>query len=370
MSNKRLDGEWSKKQDDADGKANMTSSFRQEILDAAIYHIDTTDAIKLNQNECPWDIPLEMKVRITERLIKTDWNRYPVNDALYLQKKIAKIYNLQPDQVAVANGANVLIQAIVNITQPTGKVLILDPSFSGFEQQTKLHGNPIIKVPLSEEFELLIEKTLGVIKKEKPSLILLANPNAPTGTLFDKRSLYRIIQSAGCPVVVDEAYYPFTEETVMLWLEDFNNLIVMRTFSKSMALAGVRFGFVLSSTEIATQIEKFLMPFRISCVTTAIIDDVLDHPDYAREYVALILKERARLFSALQQIDRLRVFPSDSNFLLFRVDNARVVAKRLWDEGILVRNLHDGNLLENCLRVTVGTPEENDRFLDVLERIV
>lgn len=348
----------------------MSNFFRQEILDSEIYRIDTTDKIKLNQNECPWDIPLDMKVQIAERLIKTDWNRYPVNDPVQLQKKLARIYNLQPDQIAVANGANVLIQAIVNITQTDGKVLILDPSFSAFELQAKLHGNPIIKVPLSEEFELLIEKTLTIIKKEKPALILLSNPNAPTGTLLDKRSLYRIIQSAGCPVVINEAYYLFTEETVIPWLEDFTNLIIIRTFSKSLALAGIRFGFILSSIDIATQIEKFLLPFRISCVTTAIVDEILDHPDYARDYVAQILKERARLFSALQQIDHIRVFPSDANFLLFRVDNARVIAKRLLDEGILIRNLHDGHLLENCLRVTVGTPEENDRFLDALERIL
>jgi len=348
----------------------MSKYFRDEVLQTDLYHVPHREGIKLNQNECPWDVPLEIKVRITERLIKTDWNRYPLEDLPNLQKKLAKYYNVEPDQLVLSNGANTIIQALVHVIPPRSKILILDPSFVIYEMQAKLNGNKVIKVPLSDDFELLAEKTLTTIKKEKPGLIFIANPNAPTGTLFDKRSLYRIIQLAKCPVVIDEAYYPFTEETVIEWLNDFDNLIIMRTFSKAMALAGVRFGCIISNRENTAQVEKFLMSFRLSRITCVIVDEVLDNIGYMEGYVRDIVKERGRLFSKMQKIEKIQVFPSEANFLLFRVDNASNVAKKLMEEKILVRDVGDGNKLTNCLRVGVGTPEENDQFLTTLKQIL
>ena len=275
-----------------------------------------------------------------------------------------------PDQITIANGSNILIQALINILPQSAKVLILDPTFVVYEHQASLHGNKVIKVPLSEDFELLAEKTLTVIKKEKPGLIFIDNPNAPTGSLFEKRNLYRIIQAAGCPVVIDEAYYPFTDETVVDWLSDFDNLIVMRTLSKAMALAGIRFGYTMASIEIAQQIEKFLMPFRLSKIVSVIVDEILDHSDYMQGYVKNIVKERGVLFAKMQKIEKIRVFPSEANFLLFRVENPRDVAQKLLNEKVLVRNVSNDGMLKDCLRVSVGTAEENEQFLVALKKVL
>lgn len=348
-----------------------TQYFKKEILESELYQVaHIPNGIKLNQNESPWDIPIDLKARITERLIKTDWNRYPVEDLIYLQKRIAKLHGVTPDQVVVSNGTNTIIQALINITPTTSKVLILDPTFVVYEMQAALHGNKVIKVPLSDDFELLTERTVTAIEKEKPGLIFIANPNAPTGTLFEKKSLYRILQTADCPVVIDEAYYPFTEETVIDWLKDFDHLIINRTFSKALALAGVRFGYIIAEHEIAEQVEKFLMPFRISHITTVIIDEVLNDHAFMKEYISKIVKERGRVFAELQKIKTLRVFPSEANFLLFRVDDSKKVSGQLIKQGVLVRNVDNGTSLKNCLRVSIGSVEENDAFLNAIKAII
>ena len=340
----------------------MNNYIRKEVQDAQLYQVKHAEGIKLNQNECPWDVPIELKVKICERLLKTDWNRYPVDDLVMLQKKIAKLHGLTPDQIVLANGSNVLIQALVNIIPMHHKILILDPTFSIYEMEAQLHGNTVIKVPLSEDFELLAERTLTEIKKQKPGLVFIANPNAPTGTLFDKRSLYRIIQMAPCPVVIDEAYYPFTEETVIEWLSDFDNLIILRTFSKAFALAGVRCGYLISNPELAQHVEKFLMTFRFSKVSSVILEEVLDNHDYLKGYVKKIVKERGRLFSKMQKIEGVQVYPSEANFLLFKVADPGAVAKKLLEQKVLVRNISEPGPLENCLRVGVGSDEETTSF--------
>lgn len=345
----------------------MNKYIRPEVQESKLYNVQHAEGVKLNQNESPWDIPLDLKVKICERLIRTDWNRYPVEDLVMLQKKIAKLNGLAPDQIVIANGSNVLIQALINIIPMHHKVLTLDPTFVIYEMEAKLHGNAVIKVPLSEDFELLAERTLTEIKKQKPGLIFIANPNAPTGTLFDKRSLYRIIQMAPCPVVIDEAYYPFTEETVLEWLEDFDNLIIMRTFSKAMALAGVRCGYLMANSELAQQVEKFLMTFRLNKMTAVIMDEVLDDHSYMKQYVKDIVKERGRLFSKLQKLDQIQVYPSEANFLLFKVKDAESIAKKMIEQKVLIRNISQPGPLENCLRVAVGTPEENELFLAALK---
>lgn len=342
--------------------------FRKEVVDGPLYHVQHHEGIKLNQNESPWDIPLDLKVRITERLIKTDWNRYPVDDMIHLKKKMATLFGFHPDQLVLANGSNVIIQALINIIPTNHKVMVLDPTFVIYEMQAEMHGNKVIKVPLSEDFELQTERMLAEIKKHKPGMIFIANPNAPTGSLFDKRSLYRIIQSTSCPVVIDEAYYPFTEETVQEWLADFDNLVIMRTFSKAYALGGVRFGYIATHPDIACQVEKFLMTFRLSKLTCAIIDEILDDHSYMKQYVQDIVKERGRLFSKLQKIEQIRVYPSEANFLLIRVPNAPEISRKLIEQKVLIRNMHKPeSALENCLRVAVGTVEENDQFLAALK---
>lgn len=347
--------------------------FRKDILAATVYSVaHVADAAKLNQNESPWDVPLSLKVAITERLIKTDFNRYPLAEPLQLKKKIAKRDNVLTDQIAIANGSNVLIQAIVNATslKPKGKVLVIDPTFVVYAHQAATFGIPVVKVPLGENFSLSHEAVIAAIKKESPSVIFIPNPNAPTGNLFAKDSLYKIVKAANCLTVIDEAYYPFSNETLIDWLADFPHMMILRTLSKAFALAGVRVGYAIGDTEVIMQLEKALMPFCLSTISCVIAGEALDHADYVAGYVKDVLKQRRKLFDEMQQIAGVTAFPSDANFILFRSERAGEILRELKNAGILVRDVSDGGRLENCLRVSVGLPEQNEVFLSVLKTVL
>lgn len=351
---------------------SVSHLFRKEILESPGYSVaHVEDAIKLNQNECPWDLPVELKVAITEKLIKTDFNRYPLADPLVLKKKIAKANDVLTDQVSVAPGSNILIQALVHATsyRGKGKVLVVDPTFVVYELQAQVFGCQVIKVPLDENFQLPHDAVIAAIKKENPSVIFIPNPNAPTGNLFAKEGLYKIVRAAQCLTVLDEAYYPYSNETLINWLSEFPHLLILRTLSKAFALAGVRLGYAMADTEVIFQLEKALMPFCVSNVTCAIAGEVLDHPEYVENYGKKVLKERRKLFEELQKFKNLTAYPSDANFILVRIENAKRIARELKAKGVLVRDVDDGRRLKECLRVSVGAPDDNQTFLKALKEI-
>lgn len=353
----------------------MTTShlFRKDVLAATAYSVPHVDnAVKLNQNESPWDLPIPLKVAISERLIKTDFNRYPLAEPTQLKKKLAKHDNVLTDQIVVANGSNVLIQAIINATslRPKGKVMVLDPTFVVYAHQAEIFGLPVVKVPLGENFTLSHEAVISAMRKESPSVIFIANPNAPTGNLFAKESLYKIVKAANCLTVIDEAYFPFSNETLIEWLADFPHLVILRTLSKAYALAGVRVGYAIGDPDVVSQIEKVMLPFCLSTISCVIAMEVLDQVDFVANTVKDVLKQRRKLFEEMQQIEGVTAFPSDTNFILFRSDRATEIARKLKDKDLLVRNVDDGNRLKNCLRVSVGTHEETAAFLKELKTIL
>lgn len=349
------------------------SYFRKSVNDIRPYSgpkIHSDVQVKLDQNESPWDIPTELKIAITERIIKTDFNRYPLLESVELTKKIAKMNRVLPDQVSLAPGSNVLIQALVNLTAHKGKVLSVNPTFSMYACQADVFEAKYFTVDLYENFTLPVESFLSAIKTVKPDIIFLANPNAPTGNLFAREDLFKILKAAKCLVVVDEAYYPFSGETLMDWVDEFPNLVILRTFSKAFSLAGLRLGYAVGDSDVIFQLEKMLLPFRISNLSCAIVDEILTNTEYVKEAMQILLKERKQLFTEMKMISNLTVFASDANFFLFRVENADRVHKQLVKKGVLIRNVSSEGLLENCLRVTVGTPEENEIFLNAIRNVL
>lgn len=347
--------------------------FRQGVLDSPGYGVAHVDgAIKLNQNESPWDLPIELKVAITEKLIKTDFNRYPLADPLVLKKKLAKHNNILTDQIILSPGSNVLIQAIINATscRPKGKVLVLDPSFIVYQMQAELLSCSVIKVPLNPDFSLPTEAVIAAIKKENPTLIFIANPNAPTGNLFAKENIYKIVKAANCLTVIDEAYFPFCETTLIEWLNEFPHLVILRTLSKAYALAGVRLGYAMADTEVITQLEKVILPFSVANTTCLIAGEVLEHDDFVKKYVKNILVERQRLLGEMQKMTHITAFPSDANYILFRTEDAKNTTRELKERGVLVRDVSDNHLLKNCIRVSIGAPDENTKFINAMKEIL
>ncbi|MBX7149207.1 histidinol-phosphate transaminase [bacterium] len=349
---------------------SIEKKIRKAVLDAPAYHLKTEEGIKLNQNESPWDIPVHLKTEIIEKLLQTPWNRYPLGDIVPLKKKLAKLLNLWPDNLVFANGSNVLIQAIIMACAVNDKIMVLDPTFSVYELQGQLLGNTIIKYPLDENFEFDRDALIATVKKQKPKVLFIANPNAPTGNLYNLNMMRAIVEECPCLVVVDEAYYPFSGTTVINWVRQYDNLIVLRTFSKAFAMGGVRFGYLAADADIATQIEKCLLPFCISKLTAACVDTVLDHPEYVENYTSDICKERDRVVEEMKNIPGITVYPTKANFVLFKCEDSQTVFRRVLNEGVILRDVSNPTTLAKTLRVSIGTKEENNAFLSALKKAI
>ncbi len=348
----------------------LSRFIRQEVLDIPTYQVHREEgAVKLNQNESPWDIPTELKMKILERFLKMPWQRYGAVDLLALKKRMAPYLGVWPDELALANGSNVLIQAILLATAVGEKVMTLSPTFSVYALQAKILGNQVVEVPLLPDFSLDLKAVLTALNRHKPKVLFIANPNAPTGNAFAEEDLVKIVEAARCPVVIDEAYYPFSDTTLFKVRKRFGNLIVLRTFSKAYAMAGLRFGFLVADVELAAQINKVLLPFCLSTLTECAVLSLLEDPGWVLPRAAEIVKEREWLYAAMKEIEGIEVFSSRTNFIAFRVSNARAVFRQLLKRRVLVRDIGNDHDLKNCLRVSVGTREENSAFLAALREI-
>ncbi len=349
----------------------LKSFFRQEVLNLPAYHLESHKGIKLNQNESPWDIPVEIKAEVVEQLLKISWNRYPLEDPLPLQKKMAKYLGVWPDNLLFSNGSNVLIQALVMATSINSSVVVLDPTFSVYEIEAKLLGNKVHRVPLKpNDFSLPVEELVKTIKKTKASLVFIANPNAPTGNLFSRDDLLSVVSHSDCLVVIDEAYYPFSGETLIDAVKDHENLVLLRTFSKAFALGGLRLGWMVADSEVCLQVQKCLLPFCVGRLNYATALAVLNSPDYMTRNVDIICAEREKVFKFLSTLPRVKAYPSKTNFILFEVDNSDLIFKKLLHEKIIVRQVNDGRHLTQALRVSIGTPEENNSFIHAMQKVM
>ncbi|QQR82062.1 MAG: aminotransferase class I/II-fold pyridoxal phosphate-dependent enzyme [Deltaproteobacteria bacterium] len=265
-------------------------------------------------------MPEFLKEKVLARLKTSAWNRYPIPYATGLSEKIAQREGWVTEGVVVSGGSNVLIQAIVVAAAVKGKVLTIAPSFSLYELQGKMLGNKVIEVPLnSKDFSLPTEKILKVIKKEKPHVIFLPNPNAPTGNLFPEKDLLAIIKAATGLVVIDEAYYPFSGYTFASVLKKYKNLILLRTFSKAFSLGGVRLGYLMAHPAIAQEIQKVVLPFSVGILSQVLGEIVLEEADYVDRVVKESIRERDSLYQSLLKIKGIKVYPSLTNFILFQV---------------------------------------------------
>ena len=345
--------------------------FRSDVQNAPGHSVThSQDGIKLDQNESPWDIPLELKVAITEEFIKTDFNRYSLDHLIDLKKKLAKENDVLADQIAVANGASMLVQALVNLTPEKTKVLLFYPGPKIYEEQAILMGRSVVTVNLLQDFSLSAEETIAAIKKYQPGLIFISNPNSPSGNLFAKENLYKVIRQAPCLTVIDECDYPFSGDTLCEWLTEFPHMMILRTFSRAFSMAGIRVGYALADSDVIFQLEKILLPYSLPKTSIMIARMALEHKEYVERNVKDMVKERRFLLDGLQKISYVTPFSSDTNAILFRVPNAKFVLRELKKHKIFVRDVEDENLLKNCLQVTIGLPEENMLFLKAMQEIM
>lgn len=329
--------------------------------------------IKLNQNENPWDAPLRVREETLRRLQDRPWSRYPDFVPARLHQQLAEFAGWTADGIIAGNGSNELIQALLMVTLSEGKrVLINEPTFALYRQIATILGAEVVSVLLSPQLDYDVRSMKSEIELSNPDITIICSPNNPTGCVMARQDLVELLRTASGLVVVDEAYFEFSGETCISLLEQYSNLVVLRTFSKAMALAGLRAGYLLAAPELAREIAKAVLPYNLNVISQTAAEVAIElYETELKPLVNLICSERDRLFIELERIPGLTPIPSRANFMLVQ---SSVAPGRIYQEllrrNILIRDVSGYPLLQDHIRVSVGTPEENDLLLKALREII
>ncbi|MCC7509626.1 MAG: histidinol-phosphate transaminase [Planctomycetes bacterium] len=343
--------------------------FKQQLPGlAGGYKLDVPDcAVKLNQNENPWDWPQALKQEVFERVREIPWNRYPPFVPHDFVAKVARHLNAAPEQVLVGNGSNELLYAIFVSTLERGrKVVIPQPTFTVYKLLADLLGADVVIDGLDDN----LQYDAGALEKasQDASVVVLATPNNPTGSVIDPTDLEHLVFNSPALWVIDEAYFEFHGETALELTQTARNLVVLRTFSKALATAGLRFGAMVAHPEAAPVFAAAKLPYNLNVFTMAAVEVAMENATSMKSRVDEIKRERERVARHLRDYKGIRVFPSRANFLLFETGrDPRELWKAMVSRGVLVRDVSGYPRLGKALRVSIGRPEENDAFLKALE---
>lgn len=345
---------------------------RQPVRDLAAYHVpDAQGFIKLDAMENPYHWPPEMIDAWLQLLRDVPLNRYPDPAAHSLKQLLRKTMQVPAGhELLLGNGSDELIQMILMaVSGPDRLVLAPEPGFVMYKMIATFLEMPYMGVPLRADFSLEPDAMLRSIAQHRPAVVFLAYPNNPTGNLFDDAVIEAIIQATDGLVVIDEAYHAFAGNTWMERMPQYDNVLVMRTVSK-MGLAGLRLGLLAGHPDWLNEFDKVRLPYNINVLTQASAQFALQHQSVLDEQTRRITRDREQLLTDMRQLKDIEVFPSRANFILFRTaaGKADVVFQSLMQRKVLIKNLsRGGGLLHDCLRVTVGTPDENAAFLNALQ---
>jgi len=348
--------------------------FNENVRQLEPYTLKSVPAkVKLNQNESPFDIPSEVKDEILEEFRRSSWNRYPEVLPFRLIDLLAEHHHYPAKGIIAANGSNELIYTVMMAAVSGGvKVLIPAPTFFLYEKAVRVLNGDVIPVMMKNDLAFDTEKILSTIERENPRLVILVSPNSPTGQSISHEDVEQILHKSRGLVLVDEAYIEFSEKrSVFDLLTRFENLILLRTFSKSFSAAGLRIGYLLTTPSLCAEILKPKIPFTVGILAQIAVEVLFRHLDLVRERLEFIRGERKRLYAALQKFPGVRSFPSDSNFLLFQTEKtSQEIFDGLLKRGVLVRDVSSYPMLDRMLRVNAGTTEEDEAFLGALKSLV
>jgi len=347
--------------------------IRPEIRALSAYHVaDASGLIKLDAMENPYTLPVELLAQAQAGLAQAAINRYPDPAASQLRARIAEVMQIPACAESVlGNGSDELIQMLAMAVAGEGRcIMSFEPGFVMYKMISCFVGVDYVGVPLAADFSLDMKATEAAIARHRPAIIFIAYPNNPTGNLFAVEDIERIIELAPGLVVIDEAYQPFARHSFMPQLDRYEQLLVMRTVSK-MGLAGLRLGILCGQPELIAEIDKIRLPYNINVLTQHTARFALEHVDVLEQQAASIREQREHMLQQLAAMAGIEVFPSQANFILFRLlqASADAVFDSLCAAGVLIKNMRASEgALNNCLRVTVGAPDENAAFLEALRR--
>jgi len=328
--------------------------------------VSVENIIKLDANENPYGC----SPRVSRALATYPYfNIYPDDGQAELRELLAEYTGISAECIVAGGGSNQLIDLIIRLFVGLGdEVINLVPTFDIYRFSTQINGGTLIEVPRDENFAVNVNAVKAVISK-KTKLIFLANPNSPTGNITPQKDILEILDT-GLPVVVDEAYYEFSEETVAPLVSQYENLMVLRTFSKWAGLAGLRVGYGIFPPKIADYLLKIKIPYNVNVAALVAVRESLKDIDYLLGRIKAIVSERDRLFGELKKLQFLKPFPSQANFIFCSVLNGKAsqLHQKLQSKGILVRYF-DKPLLQNAIRISVGKPEHTDALIRALQEL-
>ena len=354
-----------------------TSNFiRDDIKSMSAYRIaDLPEGfIKLDAMESPYHpfarFP-ELSNEWLRLIAQAQIHLYPNPAASGLQETLRKAFDI-PESAASAlgNGSDEVIQFMTLLVAQSGATMLaVEPSFVMYRHNAELYGMNYVGVPLNEDFTLDLLAVLSAIDKHQPALIFIAYPNNPTGVCFRREEVEAIIRAARGIVVVDEAYGAFSRDSFLPQAGSVENLVVMRTISK-IGFAGLRIGYAAGSPAVMDELAKILPPYNMNQLSLATAKFALQHHDVIQTTIDILKTERERVFNELSAIGRLKAFPSEANFITVRVPDADALFNTLKENRILIKKLHGTHpLLAQCVRITIGSPEQNDAVLDIIRKL-
>lgn len=350
---------------------DLEKLIRREVLAQKAYPAETpTCRIKMDANENPYSLPPSLQEKLFARLKETALNRYPDPGAPALRKRYGAACGVDEDGVMTGNGSDELIQVLcASLARPGARLLVPTPTFVMYRIIGLNCGIDVTEVPLDDAFDLDLAVMLDKIAEESPALIFLSYPNSPTGNCFSEDRIQAILEASPGVVVVDEAYGSFSGKTFLPQLKRYPNLVILRTLSK-VGYAALRIGFLFGAPALLQELNKVRLPYNLNSLSQAAAGFFLDEEPAFLEQIDRIVEERKRLYAALQTIDGIHPYPSAANFIFFScAGQANHVYEQILRKGILVKPFVFPWISEQFIRVTVGSREENEAFIEALKGV-
>jgi histidinol-phosphate aminotransferase len=332
-----------------------------------------TAAVKIDQNENPYDVPAAVKRRVVEEALARPWSRYPAFEPRRLVEALAAFSGWRPDGILAGNGSNELIEALLRVVVAPGtRVVIPEPTFTLYALLTAILGGEAVRVALGDDLEYDVASLRQARRRSAAALTLVGSPNNPTGCVMAPEAVRELCHDTDGLVAVDEAYCEFAGQTVAGLLAECDNLVVLRTFSKAMGMAGLRIGYLLASPTLVREVNKARLPYNLNFFSESAALAALEAREALEANVRRIRAARGELIAELGRLPGLRAHPSRANFVLVELLEAdpRSVFEALADRGVLVRDVTSYPRLARCLRVSVGTADENRALLRALPEVL
>lgn len=350
-------------------------AVRDDLVELAGYHSPQVDVdVRLNTNEAPEAPPAEFSAAVAKAAAELDWHRYPDRSAKKLRSAIGELYDLDGSMVFCANGSNEVLQTVLLTFAGAGRrTLTFEPTYALHSHLSRITGSEAVAVDRAADFTIDVDEAVAAVRRERPAVTFLCSPNNPTGMVESRETIEAVLDAVtevGGLLVVDEAYGEFAPRSAVDLLDEERPLVVTKTYSKTWAMAAARLGYLLGPAWLVEKLELVVLPYHLDALKQAAGLAALDFVDAMDARVSGINEERGRIQTGLTDLGA-EVWPSGANFVLFRPPKPGAeVWQQLVDRSVLVRNTASWDHLDGCLRVTVGTPAENGRFLDAMADIL